>query len=210
MSDYLQEYDKKTVTVKTTKGKRMINKDHIMIDLETLGTGSNAVVVSISAVIFDMKTGTLGNEFEIGLDNREQVKKGGIIDKETVEWWAKQDQDAKDELSRLIKQPVTDALNSFNKWIKANFNVPSKIKLWGNGATFDNVIVRNLYKRHDIEFLIPFYADKDVRTFTYLEKVNTRAFEFVGVKHRGIDDCKHQIKYCTETYIKNRAGQKND
>jgi len=171
--------------------------NHIMLDIETLGTDSNSVVLSISAVIFDMETGELGNEFEIGLDITEQSSKGGIIDSETVDWWAKQNQDARDELGRLIKHPVSDALDDFNKWIKQNFKAPSKIKLWGNGSTFDNVIVRNLYSRHNIDFVIPYYADKDVRTWTYLKKINTRAFDFEGVKHRGIDDCKHQIKYCT-------------
>jgi len=175
-----------------------------MLDLETLGTDSNSVVVSISAVIFDMQTGKIGNTFEIGLDTYAQEKNGGITDEETLAWWAKQNQAAKDELARLIKVPVDEALSEFNIFIKKNFTAPSKIKLWGNGATFDNVILRNLYKRHNVNFVVPYYADKDVRTFTYLEKVNTRAYEFVGVKHRGIDDCKHQIKYCTDTYINNR------
>lgn len=171
--------------------------NHIMLDIETYGTSSNAVVVSISAVIFDMKTGEIGEEFEIGLDINEQVIKGGIIDQETIDWWDKQSGEAKSELNRLLKEPVYDALTSFNNFISRNFTAPSKIKLWGNGATFDNVIVRNLYERQGIVFKIPYYADMDVRTLVYLNKINTRGFTFDGIKHRGIDDCKHQIKYCT-------------
>lgn len=179
-----------------------ISKKHIMLDIETMGTGSNAVVVSISAIIFDMATGELGDTFEIGLDMKEQTLKGGEIDQDTVNWWAKQSDEAKAELDRLDKKIVEVALERFNQWISDNFPAPSKIKLWGNGATFDNVIVRNLFKRHDIKFVIPYYADKDVRTLTYLTKTNARKFEFEGIKHRGIDDCKHQIKYCVDGYQK--------
>jgi hypothetical protein len=183
--------------------------NHIMLDIETLGKNSNAVVVSISAVIFDMNTGEVGDTFEIGLDIKEQVSKGGIIDQETVNWWNDQSEDAKKELERLKKEPVYIALLTFNNWIKTNFKAPSKIKLWGNGSTFDNVIVRNLYERHELEFVIPYYANRDVRTLTYLEKVNPKSYPFVGIKHRGIDDCKHQIKYCTDAYIKKNTVSKS-
>ncbi len=182
--------------------KKRINMNHIMIDLETMGTGSNAVVVSISAVIFDMATGEIGESFEAGLEITNQKDMGGEIDADTVNWWNNQDQDARDELERLRKIPVDDALALLNDWVKQNFKAPSRIKLWGNGATFDNVIIRNLFKRYDTEFAIPYYCDKDVRTLTYLTKINPRSFEFEGVKHRGIDDCKHQIKYCVAGYKK--------
>lgn len=186
--------------------KEMGTLNHIMLDIETLGTGSNAVVVSISAIIFDIKTGDIGECFEVGIDTNEQVIKGGIIDQETIDWWDKQSGEAKSELSRLLKEPVYDALTSFNDFIKRNFTAPSKIKLWGNGATFDNVIVRNLFKRQGIDFKIPYYADMDVRTLVYLAKVNTKSYDFTGVKHRGIDDCKHQIKYCVDGYRKITDG----
>ncbi|MCT7633891.1 3'-5' exonuclease [Aliarcobacter butzleri] len=176
--------------------------NHIMIDIETLGTNSNALVVSISAVIFDMSSNAIGDTFEVGLNEQQQLEKGAIIDQSTVDWWDKQSDEAKTMLNRLQKIDVEFALNEFNNWIKNNFSAPSKIKLWGNGATFDNVIVRNLFERHGIDFIIPYYADKDVRTLAYVAKVNTFSYKFEGVKHYGIDDCMHQIKYCQDGYQK--------
>jgi hypothetical protein len=173
-----------------------------MLDIETLGTSSNALVISISAVIFDMSSKEVGEKFEIGLNQEQQLTNGAIIDEETVEWWDKQSDEAKEMLERLEKIDITEALNKFNSWVKANFSAPSKIKLWGNGATFDNVIVENLYKRHDIKFAIPYYAHKDVRTLAYAAKINTFKYKFEGVKHNGIDDCLHQINYCQDAYIK--------
>ena len=172
--------------------------NHLMLDIETMSTDNNALVVSISAVQFDMTTGEIGAEFEIGLDQKQQLEKGAEMDIETVNWWSKQDKEAIEALSRIVPRDVDEALKQFNDFIKLNFKPISKIKLWGNGATFDNVIVRNLYKRHSIDFVIPYYADMDVRTLCYLKKINPRSFEFKGIKHNGIDDCKHQINYCTQ------------
>ena len=176
--------------------------NHIMLDIETLGTNSNALVVSISAVQFDMNSNEIGEKFEIGLNKEQQLEKGAVVEQSTVDWWEKQSDEAKQMLDSLEKIDVSDALVCFNSWIKSNFKAPSKIKLWGNGATFDNVIIRNLFSRHDIDFLIPYYADKDVRTLVYLLKINTKSFTFDGVKHNGIDDCLHQIKYCQSACLK--------
>ena len=176
--------------------------NHIMLDIETLGTNNNSLVVSISAVQFDMSSNEIGDKFEIGLNKEQQLEKGAVIDQSTVDWWEKQSDEAKNMLDRLEKVDVDIALNEFNNWIKRNHKAPSKIKLWGNGATFDNVIVRNLFARHGIDFVVPYYADKDVRTLAYVAKVNTFACKFEGVKHNGIDDCLHQIKYCQAGYQK--------
>ncbi len=180
----------------------MKNKNHIMIDIETKATDSNALIVSISAVVFDMATGELGGEFEIGLNEDQQMAKGAIINPETVKWWSEQSEEAQEALKRLTPVDIDEALHRFNSWIMDNFSAPSKIKLWGNGATFDNVIVRNLYERHGTKFVIPYYADKDVRTLAYIGKINPFSYKFEGIKHNGIDDCKHQIKYCTDAYQK--------
>jgi exodeoxyribonuclease VIII len=64
------------------------------------------------------------------------------------------------------------------------------------------VILRNLYKRCGFEFPTPFWSDRDVRTLVDIGDVDTSQYKFEGVKHRGIDDCKHQIKYCIDAMRK--------
>ena len=171
--------------------------NNVMVDIETFGTDSNSVIVSISAVKFDINTGELGSTFEIGLDIQEQLDNGAVIDGSTVMWWLEQSKEAQHELTRIDRIDVASALSHFN-----SFLYPTPDALWGNGATFDNVIVRNLHKRHKIEFRVPFWADRCVRTYVDMNDINTRDFKFVGTKHNGIDDCLHQIKYMT-TEVKN-------
>jgi len=172
----------------------------IMLDIETLSTDSYGVVTSISAVQFDLETGEFGEEFEIALSLTEQLANGFKIDSPTVAWWFSQDSEAIKATFRLPRSDVKFALLAFNNWINSLGLKNNDIKLWGNGCTFDNVMVRNLYKSFNIDFAIPFWADTDVRTLVYLAKINPKDFKFEGITHYGIDDCKHQIKYCHSAY----------
>lgn len=171
---------------------------HVMLDLETLGTGSNAVIVSISAVVFDpfKPLEIYESTFHKGLNILEQLVTQGVeIDLDTIRWWQQQDDEAKRILIETQTYSVAYVLNEFNKFLE-DLKSPD-LSLWGNGATFDCVILRNLYKRHNHKFILPYYADKDVRTITQLvdySQVLERSGEFNGVKHYGIDDCKHQVK----------------
>ena len=174
----------------------------IMLDIETLGMDSNSLVVSISAVAFDLKSNKIGDKFEIGLKKDEQLEKGAVVDQDSLRWWDKQSDDAKAMLKMLDKHNIKFALETFNKWICDYSENSEKVNLWGNGASFDNVIINNLYKRHDIEFVVPYWCNRDVRTLVYLANIDPREYEFLGTKHHGISDCLHQIRYCQDAYNK--------
>lgn len=168
-----------------------------MLDLETLGTDSNSVITTISAVQFNLGTGEIGSEFQVAVDWQEQLDNGAVVNMETIRFWLSQSKEAISQM--LIDEPlsVESACQKFDEWVhNINITEPQESSLWGNGATFDNVILRNLYQRHNLIFPFPFWADKDVRTLVQLSGVNIREIEFKGIKHYGIDDCKHQIKYC--------------
>jgi hypothetical protein len=51
-----------------------------------------------------------------------------------------------------------------------------------------------------------FYEDRDVRTIAELGRrlfdYEYRKVTFEGTVHNALDDCKHQIKYCSEIYAK--------
>ena len=174
--------------------------NNIMMDIETLSTDSNGVIVSISAVQFSMADGELGAEFETGLKLNQQIDKGAIMDPDTVVWWLGQPKEAQTMLLGLDARDVSVALEDFNRWLTILYPTWAEqkdVKLWGNGSNFDNVLVRNLYKRHGVKFILPYWCDNDVRTLVSYLNIDTRDYTFVGTKHYGIDDCKHQINYCT-------------
>ena len=173
---------------------------HIMLDLETLGVGSDSVVVSAALVEFDLTSGETGDSLHIGFNILEQLLNGGVIDNSTVTWWSTQPTEAKKLLAKSSStEPLYCTFSKIDEFLKRNPDV----SLWGNGCTFDNVILRNLYKRHNREFPLAFWQDKDVRTLTQLvnyDEVVIRTGTFIGTKHNPIDDCLHQVRMCLHAY----------
>lgn len=176
----------------------------LMLDLETLSLKSNAVIVSISAVQFDVTTGETGHKFEMFVDILPQMLQGADVSPSTLKWWSEQDSEAKASLISNKTVAPELALENFNEWVKSLFDDLNNVQLWGNGVTADNVWIRNMYDRHGVAFCLPYWSDTDVRTLVQLEGnydlIKKNVGDFEGIKHNGIDDCLHQIKMCHEAY----------
>lgn len=137
---------------------------NIMVDLETLGKGSNAVIVSIGAVAFD-ETG-LGATFYRNVAPQSCVDIGMTIDVDTIMWWMKQGDDARKALT-LPGDPIYKVLAEFRDYV--NHCAPAdEVALWGNGATFDNVILGTAYKLCDLERPWAYWNDRCHRTLKNL------------------------------------------
>ena len=67
-----------------------ISGKHIVVDLETLSTHSNACIVSIGAVLIeDLKK---QGEFYINVNGIEGRQAGLHIEPDTIKWWEEQSQ----------------------------------------------------------------------------------------------------------------------
>lgn len=168
-----------------------------MIDLETMGTSNNSVILSIGAVFFDPYTSELGEEFSLPIDWKSCELYGLQADVDTIKWWLQQDKDA---IKGILKQGVhlRDGLKEFSEFIR-RFG-KSSAKPWGNGATFDITILENAYKATHLSVPWKFYSVRDCRTVVDLASgiVNKDEVEFHGVKHNALDDAKHQAKYISK------------
>lgn len=127
---------------------------------------------------------------------------------DTIKWWKSQSEEAKKALlSKKTSKTVKEGLLAFVDFIKC-FENPL---LCGNGCTFDNVIMRNLFKSFNISFPVPYYSDMDVRTIVNIydyEKVKQLTGKFEGTKHDAIADCMHQVKLVANGYKLLREGLK--
>ena len=184
----------------------------IMLDLETAGTANNAAVFSVSAVIFSLSTGEVFNEFEQFAEIQGQVDKGAVIDVGTFLWWLAQGEDARRMIIKGQEKasPAREVVAQFNYWLECALSKEEleNVQMWGNGATADDVWLRNMFNREGMECVVPFWADADMRTlvkFTGCEKIK-KEMPFEGVKHNGLDDCKHQVKICHAAWVKVYGG----
>ncbi|ENR0131596.1 3'-5' exoribonuclease [Escherichia coli] len=177
---------------------------HLMIDLETMGTNTNAPIVVIGAVFFDPQTGEIGPVFYIVISLTDAMNTGAVPDGGTIEWWLKQSSEARAAiLTDQVK--LKDALSQFREFIN-EYSDEKFVQVWGNGATFDNAILRTSYERLDIPCPWRYHNDRDVRTIVELGKTidfDARAvIPFEGVRHNALDDARHQAKYVTATIQK--------
>ncbi|ENI5133977.1 3'-5' exoribonuclease, partial [Escherichia coli] len=115
---------------------------HLMIDLETMGKNPDAPIASIGAVFFDPQTGEQGPEFSKIID---MGTCGGTVDISTIEWWLQRSGEARAAIL-ADRIPLDDALLQLREFIDENSG-EFFVQVWGNGANFDNVILRRSYER---------------------------------------------------------------
>lgn len=122
-----------------------LHQPEVMLDLETMSTRPGAAIVAIGAVAFDRGLGVLGSTFYEVIDLRSSARSGSI-DAGTVLWWLERDDDARAELVRPDRVDLNHGLSLFERWLNQLGN-PDEIPVWGNGADFDNVVLRTAYDR---------------------------------------------------------------
>ncbi|HFF9475711.1 TPA: 3'-5' exoribonuclease, partial [Escherichia coli] len=165
--------------------------DHLMIDLETMGKNPDAPIISIGAIFFDPQTGDMGPEFSKTIDLETA---GGVIDRDTIKWWLKQSREAQSAIM-TDEIPLDDALLQLREFIDENSG-EFFVQVWGNGANFDNTILRRSYERQGIPCPWRYYNDRDVRTIVELGKAidfdARTAIPFEGERHNALDDARYQ------------------
>ncbi|HCD2531413.1 TPA: 3'-5' exoribonuclease [Escherichia coli] len=175
--------------------------DHLMIDLETMGKNPDAPIISIGAIFFDPQTGDMGPEFSKTIDLETA---GGVIDRDTIKWWLKQSREAQSAIM-TDEIPLDDALLQLREFIDENSG-EFFVQVWGNGANFDNTILRRSYERQGIPCPWRYYNDRDVRTIVELGKAidfdARTAIPFEGERHNALDDARYQVKYVSVIWQK--------
>lgn len=170
--------------------------NNIMIDLETMGQGPNAAIIAIGAVRFDIEKLEYGSAFYNVIDLSSAVDNGGIIDASTVKWWMTQSEEARD----LFKQKavhINEALINFSHWIEL-ISDQRKVRVWGNGSDFDNVILNSAYQRAQLNTPWKFYNNRCYRTLKNLYP--DIKLERTGTHHNALHDAQNQTVHLLEIF----------
>lgn len=185
--------------------------NNVMLDLETMGKGPRAAIVTIGAVFFDPMTGELGAEFEAHIHLSDSAR-FGEMDPDTVLWWLEQSDEARAALKPSVKHcSLSDALARLYEWMQlGNQGGKPGLQVWGNGSSFDNVILRNAYQETRMPLGWAYWNDRDVRTIVELGRTlcgfdPKKDMPFEGVAHRALDDAKHQARYVSAIYQRMQA-----
>ncbi|WNA15539.1 hypothetical protein [Acinetobacter phage HFM1] len=165
---------------------------HLMIDIETLSTKPNGVILSIGAVFFD-ETG-LGKEFYQNVDLESSIKAGFEIDAGTVYFWLKQSSEAGAMLDK-DKLHYADTVYNLMAFIRDNCDIDN-VNVWGNSPSFDLVMLKNYIAKADVyvhgkTYLWKFYNERDFRTAVDIYKCKRVK---PTVAHNALEDAKAQAQ----------------
>lgn len=168
----------------------------VMLDLETMGNKSNSSIVSIGAVEFNIETGETGREFYKVIDLHSCLDCGLKVNASTIYWWLQQSEAARKRICEKGEH-ISTVLGNFNLWMN---DCVVDVRIWGNGARFDIGILEDAYLACYLETPWNFRKEMDVRTLVAVAPEIKANMPFEGVEHDPIDDCKYQIKYCSEIW----------
>ncbi|WP_339110256.1 exonuclease [Klebsiella quasipneumoniae] len=184
---------------------------HVMVDLETMGKKHNAPIVAIGAVVFDPATGSIGESFYKVVCLESSVNWGAVIDPSTVIWWLKQSSEARSAIVNDDAIPLLDALLQFREFVSDNVAGGSKkAQVWGNGASFDNSILRSSYDCIAEDYPWEYWNDRDVRTMIEIGQAISfdpkTTIPFEGSRHNALADAIHQARYISAIWQRIIAG----
>ena len=185
----------------------MDNFKDVMIDLETLGRGPGCIVLSIGAVAFNPETKELGPKFYQVFNIKNQLDYDLTKDTETVQWWESQTDEAREvlEQAEIGGEFLRDGLLKFEGWL-SQFDSRT-LRIWGNGADFDNAILQYLYSKLYMKPRWKFWNNRCFRTLTHVlvgtpyrpgRKELQHRPEREGTYHNALDDAVFQAKWAIE------------
>lgn len=163
-----------------------------MVDLETLSTGSNAVICSIAAVPFDPYTGDTGEAFNLSIDIQSCLDKGLQVQGDTIYWWLEKSKEAQMALF-YNRNPLKKVLLSLTAFIA--MNMEQDFKIWAKGPSFDLAILANAYRACKINAPWHHSNERCVRTeIDGYESLIKQQVPFEGERHCAEADARHQIR----------------
>lgn len=166
--------------------------EHVMVDIETMGTSSDSAIISIGAVEFDINTGDTGRDFYRNVSLESSMSNGLKVDASTIIWWMDQSDEARLSLrgdSVSLEKALMDLTDFF----------PKGCNVWANPPSFDLVILKNAYSIIGHKAPWNFRNERCLRTLSSMAK-EIKVKHSPNVAHNALSDCYYQIRYCVETW----------
>ena len=189
----------------------MSNKTHMMVDIETLGTSPDSVILEISTILFTDTHGVKQNSPATYIfDRNHQVSVGRTVDQSTLDWWDEKLSDKsyapqdKIHLELLLNNKSVNVTPKDAHPILTNSLKPVTGYIWCKGASFDFPIIKSFFKSFGLSD--PFSDNKNYRKQMDLRTYETiaRDMGFTGYTthrkgaHISFDDCLDQINMYVE------------
>jgi len=160
----------------------------MMLDIETLGTTPGSAVLSVGAVLFDLRSCEVLGDWHVRLRPESCEAAGLTASPATVAWWIRQDEAARAEAFGGAWD-LREAAEAFvDLW---GATLPGAV--WARGPEFDLPIWGAAMRAAGVEPPWRYHQARDVRTVLDWCGVDRESVPREGVAHSALDDCMHQI-----------------
>jgi len=172
----------------------MSDNEHISIDIETLGTERDSVILSLGAVKFDHEKIYEDDGLYLSLKWQPQMDNGGTVTEGTIRFWLSQHRAARDAVLNKSGAVHHDkALQQLSAWFKKNIRAPKNCCVWAKGPSFDLSLISDLYQRStNSQPPWPFWAERCVRTAIMLNAAYKVPHPDGMVEHHAFWDAVYQ------------------
>lgn len=164
--------------------------NHLMLDIETMGTSGRAPILSIGAIRSDTK-----ETFYIGL--KPNLAPPFVPDGSTVLWWLTQNKEARTLLADTSKMVDTkEALTMFADWMNSFIN-SKNWKIWAKPPRFDISILEHAFSVYEIPTPWHHRQILDLRTIAWLRDPRGEIQNSIetNISHSALDDAIFQANY---------------
>lgn len=168
--------------------------DHVMHDIETMSTETNAAIIAIGACKFDPNGGEIVDTFYRSIDLASNMQFSRDFSASTLMWWLSPERDV--PRARWVAETKVDlptALHDYARWFG-----PVSLSVWGNAASFDNTIVESAYKAVGLPVPWKFWHGECYRTMK--NRAPTLRVPRTGTHHHALDDAISQARHLQEIY----------
>lgn len=172
----------------------------IMLDIETLSTRADGIIISIGAVKFDPNSDEIDDQgfyTAISVDSNQTA--GRHLSQSTLKFWLEQPKEAQVVFTEK-NLPLEDALNEF-----AAFFDHADYKVWGNGASFDVPMLAHAFETHGANTPWKFWNARCYRTIKNLKAVKNVPAVPNELAHHALADAIKQAKQL-QAYSKALGG----
>jgi hypothetical protein len=169
---------------------------HAMIDIETLGTKPNAVILSVGVIKFDPFTSNKpfnGKHWKIDVDAQTEIDRE--VNEDTLAWWSKQDPEIQEEaFGETGRTNVTSFMKELNAWLTGCDSI------WCQGPQFDMVILEDFFDSFNYHKNWFYWQVSDCRTLFKMMPQDPRK----GLQqnlHNALEDSRWQA-ICVQKFFK--------
>ena len=167
----------------------------LMVDIETLGTGQNSVITQIGACYFDRHTAEVKETFLVNVQIQDCLNHGLGVDAGALKFWF--GEIFKRGTPTFLKEPLplSSALGQLKQFAEIHTEAP----IWSH-ACFDFGRLDDGYGKLGQKLGFSYRRLRDIRTLVDLSGIKRTDMPKEDKTHDALDDCKRQVRYCTQCF----------